>query len=103
MSIEFNRVSYKVKVELAIELTRNVRKKIDIISKSNSNRLIFPFSLSHYIGKSSFSISIYMEEVFQQIDFLPFYMEREMRCLPFLLGIVEKLLGIEKKIKGKGR
>jgi len=30
-------------------------------------------------------------------------MEREMRCLPFLLGIGEKLLGIEKKIKEKGR
>ena len=38
-----------------------------------------------------------MEEVFQQIDFLPFYMEREMRCLPFLLGIGEKLLGLRKK------
>jgi len=62
-----------------------------------SNRLIFPFSLSHYIGKSPFSISTYMEEVLQQIDFLPFYMESEMRCLPFLLGIGEKLLGIEKK------
>jgi hypothetical protein len=28
-------------------------------------------------------------------------MEREMRCLPFLLGIGEKLLGIEKKNKGE--
>ena len=37
-----------------------------------------------------------MEEVLQQIDFLPFYMEREMRCLPFLLGIEEKLLGLRK-------
>jgi len=62
-----------------------------------SNRLIFSFFFSHHIGKSSFSISTYMEEVLQQIDFLPFYMEREMRCLPFLLGIGEKILGIEKK------
>jgi len=41
-----------------------------------------------------------MEEVLQQIDFPLFYMERETRCLPFLLGIGEKLLSI-KKIKGK--
>jgi len=39
---------------------------------------LFPFSLSHHIGKSPFSISTYMEEVLQQIDFPPFYMEREM-------------------------
>ena len=32
----------------------------------------------------------------QQIDFSPFYMEREIWCLSFLLGIEEKLLGIEK-------
>ena len=44
-----------------------------------------------------------MEEVLQQIDFPPFYIEREMRCLPFLLGIGEKLLEIEKKKKRKGR
>ena len=36
-----------------------------IAEESNSNRLIFPFSLSHRIGKSSFSISTYMEEVLQ--------------------------------------
>ena len=66
-------------------------------AKSNSNRMIFSFPLSYYIGKSTFSISTYMEEVLQQIDFPPFYMEREMWCLPFLLGIGEKLLGIEKK------
>ena len=60
-----------------------------------SNRLIFPFSLSHHIGKSSFSISIYMEEVFQQIDFPFLYIE--MSWLPFLLEIEEKLLVIEIK------
>ena len=38
-----------------------------------------------------------MEEVLQQIDFPLFYMKKEMRCLPFLLGIGEKLLEIEKK------
>ena len=65
--------------------------------QSNSNKLIFPFSLFHHIGKSPFSISTYMKEVLQQIDFPPFYMEREIRCLPFLLGIGKKLLGIEKK------
>ena len=44
-----------------------------------SNRLIFFFfSFSHHIGKSLFLISTYMEEVLQQIDFPPFYMEREM-------------------------
>ena len=32
----------------------------------------------------------------QQIDFPPFFMKREMWCLPFLLGIGEELLGIEK-------
>jgi len=65
--------------------------------KSNS-KLIFPFPLSHHIEKSPFSILTYIEEVLQQIDFPPFYMEREMRCLLFLLlGIGEKLLGIEKK------
>ena len=40
--------------------------------KSNSNKLIFHFPLSHHIGKSTFSISTYMEEVLQQIDFFPF-------------------------------
>ena len=66
-------------------------------AKSNSNRMIFFFPLSHYKGKSPFSISTYMEELLQQIDFPPFYVEREMRCLLFLLVIGEKLLGIEKK------
>ena len=41
-------------------------------SKSNSNRLIFPFPLFHHIGKSHFSISTYREEVLQQIDFFLF-------------------------------
>ena len=40
-------------------------------AKSNSNRMIFSFPLSYYIGKSSFSISTYMEEILQQIDFSP--------------------------------
>jgi len=48
------------------------------------------------MGKSPFPISTYMKEVLQQIDFPSFYMEREMRCLPFLLGIGEKLLGLRK-------
>jgi len=79
------------------------------------NRLIFPFSLSHHIGKSPFSISTYMEEVLQQIfslsiwkgrcDVSPFYWglernywgsrknkrEREMKKIPY----------IEKKWKGE--
>ena len=74
-----------------------MKKKLPWVSKSNSNRLIFSFSFSHHIGKSLFSISTYMEELLQQIDFPPFYVEREMRCLLFLLVIGEKLLGIEKK------
>ena len=49
-----------------------------VLVESNSNKLIFPFSLSHYIGKFSFLISTHMEEVLQQIDFSPFYMKREM-------------------------
>jgi len=48
------------------------------VHKSSSNRLIFHFPLSHHIEKFSFSISTYMEEVLQQIDFPPFYIEREM-------------------------
>jgi len=45
------------------------------------------------MGKSSFSISTYMEEVLQQIDFLPFYMEREMRCLPLFIGDWREIIG----------
>ena len=41
-------------------------------SNSNAYALIFFFPLSHYKGKSPFSISTYMEEVFEQIDFLSF-------------------------------
>ena len=67
-------------------------------AKSNSTDWFFFFFFSHYIG-IFFPISTYMKEVLQQIDF-SFYMEREMWCLSFLLGIGEKLLGNEKN-KGK--
>jgi len=55
------------------------------------------FSFSAYREISFLNFNIYIEEVLQQIDFPHFYMKREMRCLPFLLGIGEKILGIEKK------
>ena len=42
-----------------------------------------------------------MEEVLQQIDFLPFYMKKEMRCLPFLLGIGEYYWELRKNKKEK--
>ena len=37
--------------------------------KSNSNRLIFSFPLSHLIGESPITILVYWGDVLQQIDF----------------------------------
>jgi len=67
------------------------------ILRANSNRLIFFFFLSHHIGKSPFSISTYIEKVLRQIDFPPFLYGKGDAMSFFLLGIGEKLLGIEKK------
>jgi len=57
-----------------------------------SNRLIFPFSLSHHIGKSPFSISIYMEEVFQQIDFSLLYGKGDVMS-PLFIGDWREIIG----------
>jgi len=53
-------------------------------------------SFSSY-RKFFFSILTYMEEVLQQIDFLHFLYGKGDAMSPFLLGIGEKLLEIEKK------
>jgi len=59
------------------------------------NRLIFPFSLSHHIGKSPFSISTYMEEVLQQIFSLSIW---KGRCdvSPFYWGLERNYWGLRK-------
>ena len=60
------------------------------------NRLIFPFSLSHHIGKSPFSISTYMEEVLQQIFSLSIW---KGRCdvSPFYWGLERNYWELRKK------
>jgi len=51
------------------------------------------FPLSHHIGKSPFSISIYMEEVFQQIDFPPFLYGKGDVMSPLFIGDWREIIG----------
>ena len=62
-------------------------------AKSNSNRMIFFFPLSHYKGKSPFSISTYMEEVFEQIDFLSFLYGKGDAMSPLSIGDWREIIG----------
>jgi len=61
--------------------------------KSNSNRLIFSFSLSHHIGKFPFSISTYMEEVLQQIDFPSFLYRKGDAMSPLSIEDWREIIG----------
>ena len=64
-----------------------------LLSKSNSNRLIFLLSLSHHIEKSIFSISTYIEEVLQQIDFPPFLYGKGDAMSPLSIGDWREIIG----------
>ena len=59
------------------QMKHKAPQKGEPLHKSNSNRLIFPFSLSHLIGKSPITILAYWGGVFQQIDFSLFSLIHE--------------------------
>jgi len=63
------------------------------VHKSSSNRLIFPFPLSHHIEKFSFSISTYMEEMLQQIDFSLFLYGKRDAMSPLSIRDWREIIG----------
>ena len=58
---------------------------------------------SHHIGKFSFSISTYMEEVLQQIDFSPFLYGKGDAMPPLSIEDWREIIGNWEKIKRKER